>query len=479
MAKFGFCGGTYQSQSPTFAADLTMNLYPEIAEIPTAASGIVLYPTPGSELFVALGGTSVRGIFAINSRLFAVTGSTLHEVFGNGTSVSRGTVLDDGFLVSMAASRTELLVASGGTLYVFTLATNVLTTIPSGTITDISIVEYIDGFFLALGKDSQTFRISNVSDATAWPGDQIIQVSVFPDNIVSMISDHRELWLFGVTKSVVYYDSGSPQIFDVIPGAIIETGIIAPASPAKLDNTIMWLGGDERGPAIVWRAQGYTPKRVSNHAIEFAMQGYTTISDAEGYSYQDQGHSFYVLYFPTADTTWVFDAASGMWHERGFLDLGVFEAHHSRSHTYVFGKHLVGDWSSGNINAISISLFEDNGSPIRRIRRSPHISQERNWFFHHKLQVDIQVGLGPTPPLLDGAGNPRDPVIEMRFSDTSAKTWSNTQSIGFGQVGQYSTRAIWRRLGRSRDRIYEIAVSDPVPVRIVDAYLEVSPGSGG
>lgn len=468
--------GTYRSQSPNASADFTMNWYPEIIETGAGKSNLVLYPTPGLKLFVALVGNSVRGIFSINNRAFAVAGTNFYEVLSNGTSVVRGAVVNDNLPVSMASSPQQLLLSSGGTAYVFTLGTNAFSVVSDPS--SVSMVEYIDGFFLALIKDSNQFRISTVLDATLWPGGQVIAVNVFPDNIVGFIADHRELWVFGITKSVVYFDSGSAQIFDVIPGAIIEKGMVATHSPVRLDNTLFWLGGDERGAAMVWRAAGYTPQRVSNHAIEFAMQGYTTINDAIGYSYQDQGHSFYVLYFPTADATWVFDVASNMWHERAFLNLGVFEAHHSRNHTYVFGKHLVGDWKSGNIYEMSISIFDDDGSEIRRVRRAPHISNESKWMFHSFLQVDLETGLGPSPPLLDGAGDPRDPQISLRWSDDGGHMWSNEYSIDAGQIGQFTKRAVWRRLGRSRDRIYEISASDAVPWRIIDAFLEISPGNG-
>lgn len=479
MARFGgFVGPSYASQSPNVSADRCVNFYPEIVEQSPYKTRVALYPTPGLSLFTALVGSPVRGLHLINDRVFAVAGPTLYEVFGNGTSVSRGTVANDGLPVSMASSTIELCIASGGTVYILTLATNVLTAIAAGTLTDVSQVAYIDGFFLALIKNSQIFRISAALNGLSWPGGQVIQVSVFPDNVVSMIADHRELWLLGKTKSVVYFDSGSAQIFDVIPGAFIEQGCGATFSSINLDNTIGWLGADERGAAIAWRAEGYTPKRVSNHAVEFAWQQYTTISDAIAYPYQDQGHSFAVVYFPTPDKTWVFDAATGMWHERGFLNLGVQEAHLGRCHVYAFGKHLVGDRKTGNVYEMSISFLDDNGSPIRRVRRAPHVSAEQKWLFFHQLQVDIEAGVAPIPPLLDGAGNPRPAQAMLRWSDDSAKTWSNEHAVGFGEAGEYKTRLIWRRLGRSRDRIFEVSFSDPVPIRIADAYIEVSSGSG-
>jgi hypothetical protein len=47
-----------------------------------------------------------------------------------------------------------------------------------------------------------------------------------------------------------------------------------------------------------------------------------------------------------------------------------------------------------------------------------------------------------------------------------------------GRVGQYGTRAIFRRLGMTlklRDRVYEVSGTDPVKVAIMGAELQISP----
>jgi hypothetical protein len=67
---------------------------------------------------------------------------------------------------------------------------------------------------------------------------------------------------------------------------------------------------------IVYRANGYTAQRISTHAVEWQIQQYGNLSDAIAYTYQQDGHSFYVLIFPSANTTWVFDVATSLWHER-------------------------------------------------------------------------------------------------------------------------------------------------------------------
>jgi len=474
--RFGFVGGSYTLQSVNADAQMAMNWYAETDESGKGKAPIVFNPTPGTSLFATLGGTT-RGGFEINDRCFVVGGAVLYEMASNGALTNRGTVGDDGAPVSMCASDIHLLVASAGLLYVFNLSTSVFTAIAAATISGVSQVAICDSFFIASIKNTAKFRISLVYDALSWPGAQIIQVNVFPDNIISMAVDHRELWVLGMSQSVGYQATGSLQIFDVIPGSLMEQGAIATFAISKLDNSFFWLGGDDRGSGMGWRANGITPMRVSNHAVEFAWQGYSTIADAESYTYQDKGHIFWVIYFPTANKTWVYDVATQLWHERGFWNAGSFTAHRSRWHVFVFGKHLVGDWNSGSIYEMSDAFLDDFGNALRRVRRAPHISDESKWFFHHSLQIDVETGLGPQPPLLDGAGNPRGPMMDLRWSDDS-HTWSNYYPMDCGQAGDFKKRAIWRRLGRSRDRVYEVAVSDAVPWRITDSYLEISKGSG-
>lgn len=475
MSRFGFCGATYTAQSVNADCQLSMGWYPETDASGQGKSAVQMYPTPGTRIFTSLSGPSVRGQWTINGREFAVSGINLYEIFADGTNKNLGVVSDDGLPVSMTSSPQQLLIAAGGNCYVLTLATNALTAIPPATFNQaISQVEFCDGFFIALGANSQQIYASSPLDALTWPGTSTTIVSVFSDNVLSMKVDHRQIWLFGLKASVVYYDSGAtPFPFDVVPGAFVEQGIIAMDSPVKLDNSVFWLGGDERGNLIAWRASGYTPTRVSNHAVENAWQNFATATDARAYAYQDRGHSFWVIYFPTANQTWVYDAATGSWHNRGFLNSkGTIDAHHSQNHAFIFGKHLVGDWSSGHVYDMNISYPNDLDFAIKRIRRAPHISTENQWMFHQSLEVSLESGLGPEPPLLGGDGLPRGPQVMLRWSDDGGHKWSNEHDASAGQAGEYRKRVIWRRLGRSRDRVYEISTTDAIPWRIVDAYLK-------
>lgn len=489
MAQFGFTyGGSYTSQSPNVADLSCMNFYQENTENEPAASKSVLYPTGGLLLFSELVDVPVRGIITAVDRAFAVAGSRFYEILANGTKIQWGIVINDSQLVHMTAGTTQILISSAGFGYVFDFSTNTFTQIPLGTLLgQISFVAYVDGYFIALLDNSNQFQISQLLNALVWNPADTAKVSVFVGNVLAMIGDHREIWFFGERQTQVYTNTGNALFpFEIIPGAFIEAGIFSPNSLVQLDNSLFWIGGDDRGACVAWRASGYTPTRVSNHAVEFAWQVYlqafgpTGVSGAVAYSFQDQGHSFWQIYFPVPKKTWVFDVATGLWHERGtwMSATASFIAHHSWVHTFNFGKHLVGDWASGKVYDMAIAYYDDDGMEIRRVRRAPVVNTEQKYSFHSQIQVYLESGLGPIVPLLDGAGQPRGPMANLRWSDDGGKTWSNLQAVSAGKIGEYSTRVIWRRLGRSRGRIYEFSVTDPIPWRITDSYLEIEQGSG-
>jgi hypothetical protein len=495
MSRFGFVGPTYSSQSPNADAQRCINLYVEVNESGDGKSARQLYGTPGLSMFAAIPGAQVRGEWTINGRSFAVVDAQLYEVKSNGTYTALGAVANDGQPASMCASPQQLAVATAGMLYVYYLKAigpvlaGTFVSVPAVTFPGpVSQVLYLDGFFIAIIASAEQYFTSTLFDATSWPALNTTIINTFPDNVVSAIVDHRELYLLGAKASEVDYDAGtSPVPLATSPGGFVEQGSGAQFATVQMDNSIFWIGArNDQGWGIAWRANGYQPVRVSNHAIETAWQSYVTLADARAFTYQDGGHTFWVITFPSAQATWAYDAATGLWAERGFwfAQAGIYQAALPQNHTFNFGKHLVGDRQSGNIYQMSLptvsgggwNFVSDNGAIIRRLRRAPHVSTEGQWIYHNYLWVDIETGLGPQPPLIDGDGNARDPMLALRYSDDGGHDWSSGRDVGFGQAGKYRTRAIWRRLGRSRDRVYELTCADPVPVRIIDAYLDAEPG---
>jgi hypothetical protein len=478
----GFCGPTYQAISPNIDAELAINLFCEHSESGGAKSQIPLILAPGKKLFASLPEAGITSEFNINGRGF-VAGAHLWELNANGTFTDRGPLggAQPVRPCQMEANETQLLCLNNGNLYVLILATNVLTAVTmsqlQGGPNSVAQIGFADGFFFAWFLNTHTFQMSSLEDGTTWSGLDVATVSLFPDNFVSMKCDHREAWFFSAKKSAGYYNSGAGfPSYIPIQGAFAEFGAGAMAATVQADNTIAWIGQDERGGAVAYRLNGYANQRISTHAVEFAWQSYATIADARGFSYQEDGHTFWQIYFPTANATWVYDFSTEFWHQRGAWNAvgGYYDADHAQCHMFIFGKHLVGDWASGNIYEQSTSIYTDNGGILRGLRRSPTANKDNKWIYFDEFELDIEAGLGPQPPLVDDNGNPRPPQVMLRWSNDGAKTWSSTFLLNCGFAGQTNARARKSMLGRARKRVWEIAVTDPIAWRIANAYVKAS-----
>ena len=486
MARISFCGGSYQSESPNADSEYSQNIYPETIESGVGASAMAMYHSPGLGLFSTLPNmVSSVAMFFFSGRAFIIAQDLLHqylwEVLASGAPINRGTLGVSAGPASLSANNAkQLMCCSSGQLFLFDMNTNLLTEIDttSGTVVigPVAQIGFSDGFFIALIANSQTIQVSSLlnGSATGWSPLNFTIISVFPDQVLSMLIDHREAWFWGSKQTIPYFDAGAP-IFPYlpVPGGFIEQGIIAPESPVKLDNSVMWIGGDERGAGIAWRANGYLPSRISNHGIEREWQSFTTMQDSIGYSFQDQGHSFAHWYFPSAGKSYRYDVATNLWHHVTYGTSGL--PHLSRCHFYAFNKHLVGDRQSGKIYEMSINYLDDNGTPIQRVRRGAPVISEQEFMFLDKFRIYLETGLGPSPPLTDAQGNPRDPQCYFRDSRDGGHQWSDLVSLDCGQQGEYQKIVEVRRLGRARSWVPEWSATDPIPWRIVDAFLE---GSG-
>ena len=486
MPTIPFVGASYTSQSVNVDDQAAINWYPEISGDQNSKVPIAQYPTPGTIRNTLLSGPSVRAIYEYAGRCFAVSGPNFYEIMANGTNVSRGTVAVDSNPASMCGSPgpsdggTSILVVSAGVPYVFDMLLNTFTPVDPTTLSNVLQVLYSNSFCIALLKGKNQWQYSNSNDPTTWDDSNITAIEAFADNLVAMNQIYQVPYFFGPKQMVPYYASGNLFAFDVIQGGLAEVGCGAQWSTAVVpgeNGSIFFLSQTPAGSRMFHRLNQFTPVRISNHAIEYAMSQYATVADAISYCYQDQGHWFYVTYFPTANVTWVYDVTTGLWHQRGFWVNGRYEAHHSQCYAFAFGKHLVGDWKSGNVYEMNINFLSDvdpttNAAvPIVRERRAPHLSKDQARIAHRRLQIEFETGLGPQPPLLDGNNNPRAPQASLSWSDDGGHVWSDEYMRGCGQAGQYRNRVIWRRLGNPRDRVYRLRVSDPIPWRIVNAYL--------
>jgi hypothetical protein len=503
--KTPILGAAYVARSVNAAANRCVNLFPEV--VPEGGKEpAFLQRCPGLELTAIVGTGPIRGMWKFGDFLYVASGGKLYRVDGNYAITELGLINGSG-PVSMADNGVQLFVACNPDAFIYNANTGVFAQVTDPDFPGAVSVGYLDSYFVFNEPNSQRVWVTALLDGLSVDPLDFASAEGNPDNIVSLMVDHREVWLFGNNTVEVWYNAGAADFpLARIEGAFMETGCLAPYSVAKLDNSVFWLGSDARGNGIVYRNQGYNAQRVSTHAVEWQIQQYAVLNDAIGYSYQQDGHSFYVLTFPTAQATWVFDVATGLWHERAYWDGVQYRRHRSNCQANFNGQVLVGDWETGFIYAFSQDTYNDNGQAQRWLRSWRALPTGQNTLkrtAHHTLQLDCESGVGAGTvstfflltensvnlttesglqlvtslvSLTDGA----NPQVMLRWSDDGGHTWSNEHWASMGRVGEYGKRVIWRRLGMTtklRDRVYEISGSDPVKIAIMGAELSATPTS--
>jgi len=339
-----------------------------------------------------------------------------------------------------------------------------------GAFTGGTNVDIVDNYFVYNRPDTQQFGasavLSPISAALSFSSKDGA-----PDDLVTLIVDHREIYLLGETSSEVWVDQGtSPFPFQRIPGTSTQHGIVSAFSVARLGNSFAYLSKNNRGTAQIVQMNGYVPERISTHAVENSLSG-KTITDAVAWTYQIEGHEVYVISFPSIQLTWCYDIASKMWHKWLYTNnLGQYERCRGNCAAVFQGYVLVGDYSNGKIYHLDKNIYTDDGQNVRRLRRAPHLVADFQREYFDELQIQFQPGVG----LSTGIGE--DPQAMLRWSNDGGSTWSNEHWTSIGRMGKYTNRAIWRRLGTARDRIFEVSVSDPVKCVIVSANLKATQG---
>jgi hypothetical protein len=508
--KTPILGSSYVVRSVNAADNRMVNLFPEI--IPEGGKEpAFLNRAPGLKLLNTVGTGPIRGLWAFSpddGTGFVVSGTQLYKINNSYTATLIGSVSGTG-PVSMTDNGTQLFIACNGPSYIYNATTGGFGQITDPDFPGAVTVTYLDGYFVFNEPNSQKLWVTQLLDGTSIDPLDFASTEGSPDGLLAVISNFREVWAFGTNSIEVWYDSGATDFpLQRIQGAFNELGCAAPYSIAKMDNGLFWLGRDRRGQGIVYRANGYTGQRISTHAVEWQIQQYTNMSDAIGYTYQQDGHSFYVLVFPTANTTWVYDVATQAWHERAGWNNGAFTRHRGNCQMAFNNKVLVGDFENGNVYAFDLTDYSDNGGIqkwFRTWRALPTGQNNLKRTAQHSLQLDIESGVGlngsmiaeaiylltendqylitesgdyligeETTPVTQGS----DPQVMLRWSDDGGHTWSNEHWAPIGKIGEYYKRVFWRRLGMTlklRDRVYEISGTDPVKIDIMGAELILSP----
>lgn len=403
-------------------------------------------------------------------RMAAVVGNRLYLVDSTGTRFELGTLNTSVGHVGMKVGLNQLVVTDGANGYVYNLRTGIFSEITAAGWLGSHTVEYLNGYFTFIDPSTQTFYVSALEDATSLDALEFATANSAPDRLIGQATVNQTLLLFGDISTEVWQETGNNVDFPLEKnlGIHIDVGLLAAFTVKDIDNTVYWLGRDERGAGMVYRLENFRPVRVSTMAVEEkiqeAIRDGNDVSQACAYTYQQGGHSFYVLQVPGLDTTWVYDIASRQWHERAEFVNGDYEPHRGKYHAYCFGKHLIiGD--DDIIYEYDPDANTNAGDVLVRDRVSPHSATPSLDIVKYPLfELDCTVG--------EGIAGQAAAHIQLRYSDDGGYSWSNWRQASLGAIGERKARARFLRCGSARDRVWEIRISDDVPIAIIAADIE-------
>lgn len=514
--------GAYMARSIIANAQRCVNLFAE-RNASDSTVPFTYYNCPGlTSLSSPATSGAGRGLYwGNNDQLYGVVGRTVYQIGSDWAFTALGTIGTGQGLVSMADNGTTLSLVDGSPRgYQIDLATNVFSEITAATNAPDPASEAVYAFYGANRADAlDGYLLFNQPGTrnfyTTYLNEMIFDALYFAakngysDNLVTLIVSKRVIWLIGERTVELWFNAGAPDFpFQIMPGPFIQHGCVAKYSVAQVGGNVFWLSQDQAGQAIVVRGADYDAQRISNHAMETEMAKYPTVVDAEGFCFQQDGHAFYQLNFPTANKSWRWDeSVPDQWHEPVWTDAnGAEHRHRASCAALAYGKNVCLDWQTGELYALDPEAWTDAGAPMYFRRGFPHFVKDGKQVIYPGFTLDVQAATspdtidppGPFPwlgspggvdgsPSIDG-GPPEDaflgspapapstaPMVFLRWSDDRGKTYGNPLGQSLGATGQYLSQPQWNRLGRARDRVWEIYGVVPGKLAINGAWLDPEP----
>lgn len=447
-----FGTGSYQHRSLPLSAQRMVNCYLEVAP-PGAKSPVAVLSSYGISDWATVGDGPIRGGIVINGVPFVVSGNELFRLESTGTATLLGDIPGIG-PATIAGDGTNVAVATNGWLYLYNGST--VSPISDPDFPGAAWVGFLDGFFPIIEPGTGRLWINETPYVpTNWNALDFVTAEGAPDDLIWGVIDHRELYAFGRETIEVFYNSGDVDSpLRRTDSGFIETGIMSAGAAAKSDNGVGFLGND----GLIYMLRGYQLQRISTFAVEQAIEDYTEKS-CVAMAFTEGGHKMLAFHFVTA--TWVYDLSTQLWHERQSTG-------HARWRPQVaiqaFNHTLVGDYSSGRIGALDHAMLSEWNEVLRSSCTAPAIAEENREMFHAMLELQFEQGVGTTAVT--------DPQVMLDWSDDGGRTWSSEHWRSLGAMGNFKSRAVWRRLGRARDRVYRFAITDRVRRTLIQAIWE-------
>lgn len=491
-------GGAYRNRSLIANAQRSVNLYLEKNEESSQSPvPFTLYTRAGLRKLSDAPTFGIgRGLYQdTTGQLFAVVGSVVYYVDSNFTMNAIGVIAAGKSMCSMADNGTTILLVDGvaNAGYQIDVASKGWLSISDPAFYGADRVDYLRTVFVLNRPGTRQFYISGPNNTT-WDALDFGEKTSSADPLVACAALNDQLWLLGTRRGEVWYWSGDALFpFQQQPGVVLEHGVAAKYSLAGTDKFLFWITQDNMGrPWLAMGSPDYSVKKISTHALDVEIQRYVRWDDAVGYCYQQFGHTFYDISFPSANKTWSYDLSTGEFAQYVSIDVNGNENRmRGFLSAYAYDTNVMLDWRSGALYALDPDYFTDDVDPIKCVRGFPHTGAGGVRVQYPGFVADMDVGqvkgLSFDPnvlknPFSAGFSNgfgpfyaQDEPMVSLRFSRDRGYTFGQRQRRSLGSTGQFNHLLRWGAQGEARDGVFELEWAVPCKTALNCGYLFPNP----
>ena len=392
-----------------------------------------------------------------NGQLFKVTTAAGEYVPMGGDTVPVGNK------VSFDSDGTQLLYTNGGQIVVTAANGTPVYIADADAPTQVPYIMVHDQYAIAINRDTAQFQISEVGDITTWRAQDIFTAESKPDKLLAGLVSKDGIMLLGPRSGEFWINDGvSP--FSRVRGLSLDRGIGSAYSLTKWGDEWFWI--DEKRNPIRATLQG--AKEINNPYLK-EFQSLVSVEDALSDVMVVDGRPIWVMNFPLANRTFVYNIHQDDWSEWGFWDTdnAVYRRFVGNSYAYAkaWGFHIVGDFRNGKLYKLTRSTFTDDGDTIRSIRRTGFITHGTT---NYKRSKKVRLRLKRST----ANASVSNPVMMVRWREKNGP-WSNTRRVSLGAVGKHDIWVELNQLGRYRSRQYEFIHTDATDWILADGKEDV------
>jgi len=312
-------------------------------------------------------------------------------------------------------------------------------------------ITFQDGYIIAPELDTSRWRLSELNNASSFPDNaqSVGLIQSQPDVVVSCETLQRQLFIFGENITEVWLNVPNPQVpftYQRQNSLSIEYGCVSPNTIASGFNRLVWLGSNEYSAPSILVSTGGVPRKITTDGIDFELDQLTKPEDSFGFLFEESGHVFYQITFPTDEVSYAYDFNTDSFFNVTDHNLN---AHIARKISYFNGRHLFITDKNGGLFEMGTNIFvyketnddDDPGFTIPRGRILPNFRLPGSKrFVTDAASLTIEQGYS------------NDPLkVDLSLSKDGSQTYGSKWTKYLKSMGDRPNKLIYRKLGAAND----------------------------